>query len=406
MTPDDSEPLFQIIDLVAEVYERGVSAEHKALFFRVLKRFEFTQVAAAFERYLATPDYGKYGFPKPASIVEIIEGSESDREAEAFLSLTRAIEHVGVFKSVIVEDPVLADAITLTYGGWIQACEMKAALGETGWNIQRKEFIAAYRKSRRVVRERFEPRLLYGYCQTQNEEHGAAFELESSPRLLFGAIRVDGTVENKYIQVAPATGLPYAALGDLLALPPVAHSGLLPERTGDEPPTDETIDPPDVVRIRLREIFDQHFGHMDMNRVIERARPKRMRPMTDAEFEARKEELRRQAREYGATSDPDQSTTTLRTEEGPDGGASEERHSDRDPVHGSGLAVADAGVPIREEHRPEMGDRLRMAGVSDRVRDRGRRIRTVDHGTGGVRKPKGQTRAHSTRDKVPRRRQA
>jgi len=401
MTEDDAEPLFQIIDLVAEVYERSVSAEHKALFFRILKRFEFTQVAAGFERYLGTPDYGKYGFPKPASIVEIIEGSESDRESEAFLSLTRAIEQIGVFKSVIVEDPVLADAITLTYGGWVQACEMKNALGDVGWNIQRKEFIAAYRKSRRVVRERFEPRLLYGYCQSHNEDAGLRFEDDAKPRLIFGAIRVDGSVENKYIPVTPATGLPYGALADVLALPPAANSGLLPEVAGVGPENPQ-VDPPDVVRMKLREIFDKHFGHMDMNRVIERARPKQMRPMTDAEFEARKEELRRQAREHGG----DQSTTTLRSEEDPHGGTTEESNPDRTSVQGSGPAGPGAGVPVREEHRPEMGDRLRMAGVSDRVRDRGRRVRPTDHGTGRVRKPEGQAHSDRTRDAVPRRRKA
>lgn len=393
MTSDDGESLFSVLDLIAEVYQRNVSAEHKALFFRILQRFDFPAVVSAFDTFMGTPDYGKYGFPKPAQIVEIIEGSEADRESGAFMTLTRAVERIGVWKSVIVEDPVLADAVVAVYGGWVQACEMKHVLGDVGWNVQRREFVAGYRNARRVLRPTSEPKILSGQCAQQNGESRSSWQgdfVDAKLRDVYGVIRLDGTVENKYLDIELKTGLPVAPIPDVLALPPAQTQRLLSASTDDEP----MIDPPDVAKAKLKEIFSR------LGAVTAKKTWPKPRPMTGAEEEARKAYLREQA--HGESS---QSTGALRAQGHSKGRRGEETDSDRDSVQGGGFTVSGDGVQVRETAGPELATGLRVAGTPDRLRDRRRNVRPDDHGATGLRAQKGRrSRTDRAGHTVPSRR--
>lgn len=377
MNPEtDAKPFTDMLTAVGEFYDQTVSAARSAMFFGALKEYDFEIVTAAFNQYLQT-DAAKYGFPKPVHIKDIIEGSESERDANIWLALDEACRRIGVFQSIVIADPFLAAAIIRVWGSWVACCEYRSHADDILWNSRRKDLVAAYRLAKKTGVTNAEPRLLLGYCDSQNQEKG-----RFPKRTGMGAILLDGTVESRYVDIDSKTGLPAAPLGDVLALggirlTPARLVLTAGETDGDGLIAFEDVRPElqqkiaDVVRDKIFPTGDARpGGKADPDRERRAFLKEQARQIIDAEAGS-SEQSDREAEESlraPATAGAEQSART----------------SDL----GGGTAEAGDGVPIREGGaRAKLEGGSRVAGVEDSVRA-GRR---------GVRK-RGESRNRRVRD--------
>jgi hypothetical protein len=379
MNPDtDAEAFAELLATVGEFYDANISAARHAMYFGALLEFDFDIVRAAMNKHVATSKY----FPKPADIRDLIEGTESERDANVWLSLNAAIRRVGVWQSVIIEDPYLADAIIRIWGSWVACCEFAARADQILWNSKRKDLTAAYRIAQKMIPKGRGPIMLAGHCEMENRQSGFF-----PKRAYYGAIMVDGRVETRYLGVAPETGLPALPLADALALPPVVpRLALRPATEAEAAPAGETGQELDANAARRS--FEDALSAIIKNKGF----PAAPKPgaWTPADDDRRREELKAQGRIINAEaiiSEPAEATAEpLRAEEAAPAGQSDRASDPR-----SAPAEAGDGVPVRDDSGPTVGSGLRMAGVPDPVRGRG----------GSVRK-RGPRRAGSSSAQRPR----
>jgi hypothetical protein len=398
MTPnEDAERFAELLRVVGEFYDVTVSPMRVTIFFGALQQYDWDIVREAFNRFLQT-ESSKFGFPKPIHIKEIIEGTESERDANVWLALEEAIRMIGVWQSLIVADPALADAVIRVWGSWIACCEFRSSADNILWNSKRKDFVAAYRIALKQPRAARDPVLLAGYCEAQNRLGG--FSLKRS---YYGVILLDGKVESRYLDVDTATGLPAMPLATVLALPAPTRRALLPK------PEEDSELSADDARAALE---------ATMRAVSERVKGFPKRTVLDEvskwdpdEYDAaRRELLREQARIINAeechenSESPIAASEPLRVEEAQTAG-----QSDRASVAGGETTEAGDRVSVREVDRPTVESGLRMAGVSDSLRARrsgvrerdSHRARSVDDAQGVGRS--GSSRASGKRDGKTRR---
>lgn len=350
----DGEAFTRLLELVGEITDVSVSAARTTMYFGALKQYDYAIVQAAINQHIATSKY----FPKPADLRDIIEGTEAEQDSNRWLALDEAIRKVGVWQSVIVADPVMAEAIIRVWGSWIALCVFRNENDEFLWNSKRKDFVAAYRIASKYPRRNADPVLLAGHCERQNHQSG-----RYQARGYYGAILVDGRTETRYLDIDNETGLPALPLRECIALPPAStRLALQPMPDGE---TGIELDA-DAARKALQEGLDRLLkAHTFPDRIIVKDDP-------DAE---RRAVLREQARLINAEGkqSPVTSTNDVRASQDVDAG-----EPDRTSDPSGGVADTGTGVRIRKRDRSEVGSRLRVDGVSDPAGNRRRSVRERD----------------------------
>jgi hypothetical protein len=333
MNPEtDAKEFTRLLETVGEFYDVTVSESRHVLYFKLLADFDLEIVRYAFEKYLKS-DASKYGFPKPAHIRELIEGSQTEQEAHAWNTVNRAIRKIGPYESIIVQDLAVADAICRVFGSWIECCNANREATAYLWDQRRKDFVTAYRIARKIERADRSPVLLSGIHEVQNRQSGFF-----PKRSYYGAILLDGSVQTRYLAINERTGLPAARLADALSLPePTSALLLTPGTLDQETDSDELVG---------QELFDRL--HLEFQKVIA-------------------------AKGLDGPNFSRQSKGTLRTPETATHG-----DADRTTDHGGEAPGAGEGIPVRDVDRPGVGGGSGVAGVPDPVRARGKRVRERD----------------------------
>lgn len=376
----DAERFGQLLRGAGEVLDVTVSPARIALYFRTLQRFEFEIIEVAFGRFLES-EASKFGFPKPVHIIEIIEGSQSEQEDNAWMAVNDAIRKIGAYNSVIVADPSLGDAIVRVFGSWVRCCEEANESNNYIWDQRRKAFVTAYRLARRIQRRPgAPPTLLGGRAEIENRTNG-----RFPSRQPYGAILLDGRVETRYLDINARTGLPAVRLSDALALPEALSQRLLPAVPEQETGT-ELIGEGAV--ITLTEAFERLLRSRSFPSREDRQRLPRTdrEPTAEERFdEERKALLRRQAEDDGSNV----SHATIRTVRASQDASTE--LADRTANHGGGSSKGRTGVPLRESDRAGLARGSGVAGVPDSVRAGGSGVRKRgERGNRGVHDPKGK----------------
>lgn len=346
----DAERFTELLKTVAEFYDVTVSPARSTMFFGALRDYDFEIVELAFSKFMQSGD-SKYGFPKPASIREIVEGSQSEQEANAWNAVTEAIRRVGFYQSIIIQDPAVADAIVRVFGSWAACCERANQANPYLWEAARKEFVTAYRIARKIERKDRTPVLLGGYTEIQNRIANRFPKAQP-----YGVILLDGRVRSRYLDIDERTGLPAITLADVpmlsetprLALPPASR-----ETDGGALVEGEAL-------IALGDAFERLMKS--------RSFPPKLSvkiPTHDPDAKGRAK-IRRQAAQIHAET----AAESLRTRKTATTG-----HPDRSANHGGETATGGTGIPVRGDARKKLARGSRVAGVSDPVRDRGGRVR-------------------------------
>lgn len=87
------------------------------IYWEILKEYADEEIKKAIISALKTCKF----FPKPAEIIELIEGDKTDKSLLAWVKVKNAIERIGSYQSVIFDDPIIHVVIDIL-GGWQKIC--------------------------------------------------------------------------------------------------------------------------------------------------------------------------------------------------------------------------------------------------------------------------------------------
>lgn len=354
MNTSDADRFAGMLAAVAELYDRRLPDALIVMFFRALEAYDLDVVEAAFNKFLQSSE-SKIGFPKPANIRDIIEGSDAERESLAWITLETAVRKIGPYSSVLIEDGALAQAITMTFGAWWKAALARYEHGDGyGWSGKRKDFAAMYRIARR--NGNVQPMIMAGQCEHENRLSGW-FQTHAH----YGTIRLDGRIESRYLAVDQHTGYPALSARQALELPSadVDRRALPAHDYESAPPKTEAEFRAELKQFAKRRSIDvPREIAFDENQVIDRIA-----------------ELRQQSRVINADA-PSHRKTGESVHDAP--GGESDRRGDRTPNPGGGTPGTGSGVLLRDTDRPELARGSGVAGVPDPVRARGKRVRKRD----------------------------
>ena len=164
----------------AELYGKELSPIAINLYYEVLKNYSNEQVNKAFNFVIRTNKYNC--LPKPAEVIEAIEGKEDERAIVAWQGIIEAIRNYGYYQSIEFEDKIIHVCID-HLGGWMWLC------GQTRDELKfiGKDFVRLYRTFEKHPRKASEK--LIGYFEQQNLIGGY---LDSIPKLIH--IKKNGTL--------------------------------------------------------------------------------------------------------------------------------------------------------------------------------------------------------------------
>ena len=153
-----------LIVSLSEVFDSGnePSKTKMQLYWLALQTYQIEQIQKAVSAIIQTRVFPS--LPKPAEIIQEIDGLAEDRATNAWLEAVAAIRRVGSYSSIKFHDPVIGGVID-GMGGWPEFCNTPEK--ELKW--KQKEFVQLYRII--AQRGRF-PNYLPGRIEMQNRAGG------------------------------------------------------------------------------------------------------------------------------------------------------------------------------------------------------------------------------------------
>lgn len=104
-----------------ELYQReALTKNGLQMWWAIFAPYTIDQFSAAVSQHCARPGAGKFA-PKPADILELINGSVDDRSVLAWHQVVQSIARVGQYQSVCFDDHVTNKVIE-QMGGWPKLC--------------------------------------------------------------------------------------------------------------------------------------------------------------------------------------------------------------------------------------------------------------------------------------------
>jgi hypothetical protein len=152
----DIETFAGLMALLAEVFGKDLHAQLVEIYFRALAEWPIERIAEAVHEAVRQLKF----FPKPAELIEIIEGSPNDRAEHAWGQCWLALNRSGTYRSLLCEDDVLAETVRRLYGSWTEAGNIpRPECDPPGHQIHHRNFVSIYRGLVRQ-RRRWDPYLM------------------------------------------------------------------------------------------------------------------------------------------------------------------------------------------------------------------------------------------------------
>ena len=170
MTKNDLAELTKLIAGIWAARGKNVSEPLLEIFTLALNIYDITEIKNAVINYIRNPDNGQF-LPTPADIIRHMNGNSYSQALHAWTKVTKAIQHVGSYSSIIFDD-ALIHAVISDMGGWISLCHTN-----TNELIFRgKEFEKRY-CSYLIKKPTHYPSCLIGIVEHQNVGKGFVTEL-------------------------------------------------------------------------------------------------------------------------------------------------------------------------------------------------------------------------------------
>lgn len=164
MTDADRQAFGEALGTVAEIFGETLSSTRLEGYFLSLSEFEFSAVSHAIAIAMKSCKF----FPRPAELIEVIQGSVEDQAELAWRRFLEALEGVGTYRTVDFDDPAMHQVIE-RFGGWHECWQIER-LDPKALDFKRQEFKQLYRIFlRRSSLAMCAPRVLVGQHQMEND---------------------------------------------------------------------------------------------------------------------------------------------------------------------------------------------------------------------------------------------
>jgi hypothetical protein len=142
VTEHDFEAFAGFMAVLEEVFGKDLNPQLVEIYFRALADFSIDRIAAAVEEAVRTLKF----FPKPAELIELIEGSPDDQAEHAFGQFWLAVTRCGTYRSLYCEDDVLAETVRRLYGSLAEAGNIpRPEENPPGFQIHHRNIVSTYR---------------------------------------------------------------------------------------------------------------------------------------------------------------------------------------------------------------------------------------------------------------------
>lgn len=143
---------------LAEIFDAELSPTKAEAYFLALEEHSLQDVLLAIKQAIKTCRF----FPKPAELIEALEGSPDDQAEAAWVQWIEKTGQAGAYENVVFEDAAIGQALMTMFGSWADACRMSK--DEEGY--RHAEFKKLYRMFRKHGPR--EPMQLIGLHSTEN----------------------------------------------------------------------------------------------------------------------------------------------------------------------------------------------------------------------------------------------
>lgn len=160
MRPESQKKFAFLMLALAEVFDSGnvPSPAKTEIYFKALVDYSIDSIARAVDEIIKTRIFAT--FPKPAEIIQAIEGDGNEKTILAWGKLDRAVRQIGSYQSVQFDDPVIHSVVKFL-GGWEKICQVT----EDEWKWKQKEFERLYLI---MAKRGNHPEYLIGITEWQN----------------------------------------------------------------------------------------------------------------------------------------------------------------------------------------------------------------------------------------------
>jgi hypothetical protein len=142
MTEHDRGRFAELLLAIGETYSEPVSDARMEIYFRALSDLSLDDIRQAAHVHVKTQKF----FPRPAELIEAVEGSVDDRAELAWMAVLERVRRYGFYYAGEIAWPDVATkrAAMELYGGWKPLCERLPAGGPELLGVA-KQFKATYR---------------------------------------------------------------------------------------------------------------------------------------------------------------------------------------------------------------------------------------------------------------------
>lgn len=146
--------------MMGELFDKNVSSTLMEAYWKALEPYSDAEVETAFKRLVTTARF----FPKPAEVLEAINGPQVDQAVLAWQRVDKAVREHGPYESVQFDDAAIHGAIELM-GGWVQFQNVHV----DEWKWKQKDFERLYPIMKRRGNH---PKYLPGIFEMENIGRG------------------------------------------------------------------------------------------------------------------------------------------------------------------------------------------------------------------------------------------
>lgn len=181
----NKERFIELMSGLSQLYDKELSQFALDIYYDIFKDYEYPQIEKAVKQVISNNKYNS--IPKPAEILEFLEGTRDDKALVAWLQVMEAVQKGGYYASIEFADLIIAHVVN-ELGGWQWFC----CTQRDDLPFIQKRFMDLYRLFlKRGVANNIR---LVGFIECRNNERG---HLESIPE----SIKIGFAEGQKQIEV-------------------------------------------------------------------------------------------------------------------------------------------------------------------------------------------------------------
>ncbi|MCA1625993.1 MAG: hypothetical protein LC778_19795 [Acidobacteria bacterium] len=113
MNQEDRTEFFALITVLENYYDRPISAERHALYFKHLEKYPFPDVKRAADKLVESSKF----FPAVSEFIEALNGTSQEKASNAWYEYYKALDAPGIYASLDMGDPI-AHKVILELNLW------------------------------------------------------------------------------------------------------------------------------------------------------------------------------------------------------------------------------------------------------------------------------------------------